>query len=80
MWLIDTKSLKLRHFVLCPMGKYAILSHTWEDDELDFDTFQTEQARKRKGFWKVEQCCAQARECMVKALHLMLLYSWSVRL
>ncbi|KAK5075675.1 maturation of 5S rRNA [Exophiala xenobiotica] len=61
MWLINTTTLELEAFTTCPVGRYAILSHTWEDQELDFDTFRSGLGRKRKGFGKIQKCCELAR-------------------
>lgn len=61
MWLINTTTLQLESFVSCPKGQYAILSHTWEEEELDFDTFKQGQGRNKKGFQKITYCCQQAR-------------------
>lgn len=62
MWLIDTTTLQLKYFVTCPSGKYAILSHRWEDDELDFVTFRSGQGRDAAGFKKIRFCCQQAQD------------------
>ena len=32
MWLLNTTSLDLEYFADCKNVRYAILSHTWEDD------------------------------------------------
>jgi len=61
MWLISTTTLELEAFTTCPLGRYAILSHTWEDQELDFDTFRSGLGRQRKGFGKIQKCCELAR-------------------
>ena len=61
MWLINTSTLKLEAFTSCPSGRYAILSHTWEDEELDFNTFKSGDGQGRKSYVKIERCCAQAK-------------------
>ncbi|EME44825.1 hypothetical protein DOTSEDRAFT_130363, partial [Dothistroma septosporum NZE10] len=41
---------------------YAILSHTWSQDEVTFkDMTHLPTAERRAGFWKVRRCCEQAR-------------------
>lgn len=62
MHLIDVSSLELKSFVACPTNEYAILSHTWEDEELDFDMFKSGKGRHSKGFQKVACCCQQANK------------------
>jgi hypothetical protein len=44
-------------------GPYAILSHTWAEDEVTFEAFQSlpkEALAKKKGYAKIEYCCLQA--------------------
>ncbi|KAK7952581.1 uncharacterized protein PG986_008309 [Apiospora aurea] len=42
---------------------YAILFHTWEEEEVSFQEFQDlDQARNKKGFSKIEMTCRLARE------------------
>lgn len=61
MWLINITTLQLEEFQTCPKGQYAILSHRWEEDEVSFDDFMTEQCWEQKGFWKIQKCCQQAK-------------------
>jgi len=62
MWLIDTSTLRLKY---CNSGKdhkYAILSHTWADEEVSFqDIADLETARQKAGFAKIEKTCEIAR-------------------
>lgn len=39
---------------------YAILSHTWGDEEVTFQDFHLPSARGKKGWLKIANCCAQA--------------------
>lgn len=42
---------------------YAILSHTWAEDEVLFEHFQSlpkKALQKKKGYAKIEYCCLQA--------------------
>lgn len=49
---------------------YAILSHTWDDDEVSFQEFQDlALAKRKKGFVKIAQTCELAEEFG-------LLYAW----
>ncbi|OTB03184.1 hypothetical protein M426DRAFT_60897, partial [Hypoxylon sp. CI-4A] len=65
MWLINTKSLTLE-FVTEPLEhSYAVLSHTWEEDEISFQEFQNlspEELWNRKSFNKIQQTCRLAAE------------------
>ncbi|KAI0538249.1 heterokaryon incompatibility protein-domain-containing protein [Xylaria digitata] len=63
MWLIDTALLELRfHTTLAPQS-YAILSHTWvEEEEVSFQEFRDVDTRHRKkGFKKITAACGLAR-------------------
>lgn len=63
MWLINTTTLKLEH-IIDPdedATEYAILSHTWEKEEVSFQQFQQpEIARKMAGYTKIEKTCRLA--------------------
>ncbi|KAH7240517.1 heterokaryon incompatibility protein-domain-containing protein [Fusarium solani] len=41
---------------------YAILSHTWGDEEVTFQEFQDAGKHSKKGYKKILDCCSQARE------------------
>jgi len=60
MRLLDTQSLRLKEFVDNP-PPYAILSHTWEDEEVVFsDLPDLDLAKTKKGFSKISNACLQA--------------------
>lgn len=62
MYLIETKTLRLRYFAgECP--PYAILSHTWGPQEVTFAQFQDPEEKRKEnlGFQKVSLTCKQAR-------------------
>jgi hypothetical protein len=64
MWLLDTSKIELVEFV----GKvppYAILSHTWGDEEVSFQDLQTQspstlEKKKNKGYAKIKGTCQLA--------------------
>lgn len=66
MWLIDTTTLRLEQIVDLQDCKYAILSHTWEKDEVDFQEMLADSrpARllKKAGFLKIKKTCEVAKE------------------
>ena len=41
---------------------YAILSHTWRDEEVTYSDIQADTGRQKQGFAKVEFCARQAEE------------------
>jgi hypothetical protein len=70
MWLINTETLQLEFFMESKIPKYAILSHTWEEDEVSFQELSQDSAKFKKGYQKIMYTCDQARQ---HGFH----YSWS---
>lgn len=62
MWLIDTTSLELEYVIDPKDGKhtYAILSHTWGEEELSFQEWRSGVGREKAGYEKVARTCKQA--------------------
>ena len=62
MRLIHTATLALVEFFAEKVPQYAILSHRWESDEVTFEDMRAGivTAKKKAGFWKIEQSCARA--------------------
>ena len=60
MRLLNTRTLELTDFI-GEHPRYAILSHCWDAEEVLFSDLCTiEDARKKRGFSKVEKACEQA--------------------
>ena len=63
MRLLDTSSLKLSEFYDDEIPKYAILSHTWGEEEVSFHDVQSKKSGQLdglKGYKKIKACCALA--------------------
>ncbi|THU90993.1 HET-domain-containing protein [Dendrothele bispora CBS 962.96] len=61
MRLLNTKSFQLEEFH-ADIPPYAILSHTWEKEEVSFQDIQDlNVAKGKKGWKKVQSACAYAR-------------------
>jgi hypothetical protein len=62
MWLLNTSTLELRDFVGLAIPPYAILSHTWGEDEVTFRDMRKyrEAAKERAGYIKIQKCCEKA--------------------
>ena len=62
MRLLDSSTLKLKWFLAEHIPPYAILSHTWGDDEVSFSdmTNPSESLQETAGYRKIEACCQQA--------------------
>ena len=61
MRLINAKTFEIAEFADHDRPPFAILSHTWDVDEVSLqDMHDLETARKKQGFQKIERCCRQA--------------------
>ncbi|KAI1078209.1 HET-domain-containing protein [Whalleya microplaca] len=61
MRLINAKTLVIREFVGRHIPQYAILSHTWGDDEVTLQDMQAGRASSKKGYGKIIQACEHAK-------------------
>ncbi|KAL4888349.1 ankyrin repeat-containing domain protein [Aspergillus ambiguus] len=59
---LDTGNFKIEEFTDHTVPQYAILSHTWEQDEVTFQDMDGDgiRARKKRGFMKIKNCCSLA--------------------
>ncbi|KAK1579659.1 heterokaryon incompatibility protein-domain-containing protein [Colletotrichum navitas] len=60
MRLLNANTLQLREFYDQDVPAYAILSHTWEDEELTLQDLTNPASATKEGFSKVRARCAQA--------------------
>ncbi|KFA68072.1 hypothetical protein S40285_02558 [Stachybotrys chlorohalonatus IBT 40285] len=61
MRLIKCDTIEMESFEISKMPPYAILSHTWDEDEVTFDEFRNQDTRRlRRGWHKVEAACRMA--------------------
>jgi hypothetical protein len=60
MRLLDTSSLELKEFWDNEIPLYAILSHTWETEEVSFQDMQSGRATSKAGYAKISSSCKQA--------------------
>lgn len=60
MRLLDTQTLELRSFNSGAVPTYAILSHTWEDEEVTLQQFHTRDGQRKKGYKKILDFCDEA--------------------
>jgi hypothetical protein len=61
MRLLNTHTIKLKEFLGKP-PPYAILSHTWGEEEVLFHDIQNDTAETKKGFAKIKALCEKAKE------------------
>ena len=59
MRLLDTSNFKLREFIGDEVPRYAILSHTWGEEEVSYQGLSG--ARNTEGFQKILRCCELAK-------------------
>ncbi|KAE9375990.1 HET-domain-containing protein [Stipitochalara longipes BDJ] len=64
MWLLDTTSLTLSAFFDDNTPHYAILSHTWESEEVSFQDIQGphDAISNRTGYYKTKTFCSKSLE------------------
>ncbi|VUC21040.1 unnamed protein product [Clonostachys rosea] len=62
MRLLHAKSEELHEFLGSQVPNYAILSHTWGDDEVLFNDIKRGTASRRRSYDKVINCCRKAIE------------------
>ncbi|KAI8668926.1 HET domain-containing protein [Fusarium keratoplasticum] len=60
MRLLNTGSYELTEFYGDKIPPYAILSHTWGDEEVLFADIQNNTAQSKRGFRKLMGCCQNA--------------------
>ena len=66
MRLLNCRTKKLTEFVEAAIPRYAILSHTWEDEEVLFHDVASDNAeykaeyKAKRGWYKIEKSCEQA--------------------
>ncbi|KAI0441497.1 HET-domain-containing protein, partial [Xylaria telfairii] len=62
MRLINTRSLEFEEFIGRSVPKYAILSHTWDKEEVTFQDWDDKQSTAQKmGYKKILAACQQAQ-------------------
>jgi hypothetical protein len=62
MRLLNTLSYELAEFLRGNVPPYAILSHTWGDEEVGFKDIMKPHREEMMGFSKIRACCARARQ------------------
>ncbi|KAI0886180.1 HET-domain-containing protein [Annulohypoxylon maeteangense] len=64
MYLLDVETITLHQFYgnAIPKRKYAILSHTWGEDEVSFQDLQAGNGPSKMGYLKILYTCEQAKE------------------
>lgn len=62
MRLINTRTRKFEEFIGDKIPEYAILSHTWEEEEVTFKDYTSFSCRRMKGYAKIDKTCRIAQE------------------
>ncbi|KAL9624806.1 MAG: hypothetical protein Q9204_007842, partial [Flavoplaca sp. TL-2023a] len=60
MRLLDTKTLEYVEIVRPEEVEYAILSHTWGEEEVSLEDFLKPESKQLQGYKKIKGCCTQA--------------------
>jgi hypothetical protein len=61
MRLLNSTTFELKEFYSDIIPKYAILSHTWETEEVRYEDMIHSVAKSKKGYIKIEFACKQAQ-------------------
>jgi hypothetical protein len=61
MRLLNTDNFEVKEFRDDEVPRYAILSHTWDEEEVTFQDMEGTRAANKKGHKKVKSCCSVAR-------------------
>ncbi|KAH8819884.1 heterokaryon incompatibility protein-domain-containing protein [Xylogone sp. PMI_703] len=65
MWLLNTNTMRLEEFFGARTPPYAILSHTWDEEEVSFKEIfggPSEQTKRKRGYEKIEKTCEIAAQ------------------
>ncbi|RDL36021.1 uncharacterized protein BP5553_06633 [Venustampulla echinocandica] len=62
MRLLNSTTLEFRDFIGSSIPPYAILSHTWGDEEVSFQDIQAPGLGQKMGYTKIKRCCEIAVE------------------
>src|ERR1700760_2388440 len=62
MRLLSTTNYELQDYFHAKVPKYAILSHTWEDEEVTYEDIKSGNFTSMKGFDKLHESCRIAKE------------------
>jgi hypothetical protein len=60
MRFLHAKTIQLKEFPENELPPYAILSHTWEREEVSFQDMQGSNAARKEGYAKIKYACDQA--------------------
>jgi hypothetical protein len=62
MRLLRTENLAFEEYLTEEIPPYAILSHTWEQEEVSYHDMINGIALSKAGYTKIERCCTRAAE------------------
>jgi hypothetical protein len=60
MRLINTHTLVFEEFIGRCIPRYAILSHTWEEEEVTYEEYVSGNHKQKKGYDKIRMTCKLA--------------------
>jgi hypothetical protein len=66
MRLLNVHTRQLKTFIGSERPPYAILSHTWEDEEVEFADISAPDVEQRRGYAKIDYICRQAAKLASK--------------
>lgn len=60
MWLLNSKTQEMKEFLGDTIPLYAILSHTWGNEEVTLQELQQSEPPTKAGYSKILRTCEQA--------------------
>lgn len=60
MWLLNVETLQLESYVGHEIPPYAILSHVWGKEEVNYQEVTRQDGRDKAGWTKIKSCCERA--------------------
>ena len=62
MRLINVRTRLMEEFIGSKIPEYAILSHTWEEEELTYSLYTRGDYKRMKGYYKIDMTCRTAEQ------------------
>ncbi|MCJ1459454.1 hypothetical protein MMC28_009833 [Mycoblastus sanguinarius] len=62
MRLLNTKTIRFEEFFDTKTPKYAVLSHRWAENEVEYHDFEESKKQRDLRFSKIQQCCSFAEQ------------------
>ena len=65
MRLLNTHSEQFEEFIGRRIPEYAMLSHTWEEDEVSYQDYSSSVCKHKKGYGKIKKTLELANDHVI---------------